>query len=139
MSQILVVDDDPFLLEWYSTVLTAAGHSVRTYPGPEEALAALSQAPVDVVITDLMMSEMDSGFTLARQIRSNPELAHIKVIIITAIKGRFGMSFSPRDDEELRTLGADAFFEKPVKPEQLIDKIRHLLRPQASPTSSEQT
>lgn len=131
MTTILVVDDDSFLLDWYRHVLTPAGYQIVTCGSPEEARASLATSRPDLVITDLMMSELDSGFELVRHVRGSAQLKHIPVIVITAIKGRFGLSFTPRNDDELRPTGADAFFEKPVAPERLLKTIRQLLRPTA--------
>ena len=80
-----------------------------------------------VVITDVMMAGLDSGFSFSRQIKEDPLLAGIPVIIVTAISSRRGFNFNPRTPEELAAMHADAFLGKPVAPLDLLAKIQELV------------
>jgi CheY-like chemotaxis protein len=72
-----------------------------------------------------MMKALDSGFTLAREVKSR--WARVPVILVTAAASQRGFDFSPRGSEDLAAMNADAFFDKPVAPDQLIAKVRDLL------------
>lgn len=72
-----------------------------------------------------MMKALDSGFTLAREVKSR--WPRVPVILVTAAASQRGFDFSPRGSEDLAAMNADAFFDKPVAPDKLIAKVRDLL------------
>ncbi len=102
------------------------------FSDPRAALAALrGRLPGSVpglLVTDLMMTQLDSGFTLARALKSEPRLAGIPVIIVSAVSSQKGFDFQPRSAEDLAAMGADAFFDKPVAPGVFLAKVKELLR-----------
>ena len=122
---ILLVDDDRDFLEQNRGVLAASGYRVSCFSDPQEALQAAEREPPDLVVSDLMMKALDSGFTLAREVKSR--WARVPVILVTAAASQRGFDFSPRGSEDLAAMNADAFFDKPVAPDQLIAKVRDLL------------
>jgi CheY-like chemotaxis protein len=110
-----IVDDDPEVLTILARMLEEAGHRVEASPS---SLAALKQIPIsrpDVVITDLMMPEMD-GFELMRKLRDRHELDDVKIIVLSAK----GYDFDRRRAKEL---GADGYLTKPFQREALLDSI----------------
>jgi len=110
-----IVDDDPEVLTILARMLEDAGHRVEASPS---SLAALKQIPMsrpDVVITDLMMPEMD-GFELMRKLRERHELADVKIIVLSAK----GYDFDRRRAKEL---GADGYLTKPFQRESLLASI----------------
>ena len=80
------------------------------------------------MITDLMMKSLDSGFSLARKIKSDPGFTDLPVIIVTAVASQRGFDFNPQNREEQEVMGCDAYFDKPVTPDLLIAKVKELLR-----------
>jgi CheY-like chemotaxis protein len=124
---IFLVDDDPDFLELNRRVLESGGFGTACYSDPQSALEAMGKTKPLLVISDLMMKALDSGFTLARTIKSNPELSAVPVIIVTAVSSQKGFDFKPRSREDLAAMGADAYFDKPVSPEALIAKVKELL------------
>jgi len=122
---ILLVDDDRDFLEQNRGVLAASGYRVSCFSNPQEALQAAEREPPDLVVSDLMMKALDSGFTLAREVKSR--WPRVPVILVTAAASQRGFDFSPRGSEDLAAMNADAFFDKPVAPDQLIAKVRDLL------------
>ena len=124
---ILLVDDDRDFLEQNRQVLAARGYRVECSSDPQEALQTAQRERPDLVVTDLMMKSLDSGFTLARALKGDPALAGIPVILVTAAASQRGFDFNPRTREDLRAMNADAFFDKPVSPLLLIAKIEELL------------
>jgi len=125
---IVLVDDDRDFLEMNRRILQAGGYSVQCYSDAEQAWAGIRQQPPALVITDLMMRSLDSGFSLARRIKQDPELGGLPVIIVTAAGAQRGFDFPPRSREELAAMNADAFFDKPVPPRELLAKVEELLR-----------
>jgi len=122
---ILLVDDDRDFLEQNRGVLTARGYRVAGFSDPGAALRAAEGEPPDLLVSDLMMKALDSGFTLARAIKSR--FPAVPVILVTAASSQRGFDFSPRGPEDLAAMNADAFFDKPVDPAALIAKVEELL------------
>ncbi len=127
-AHILLVDDDPDFIEIARSILEAGGYRVTACGEPGEALARLRAEPCDLLISDLMMQSLDSGFSLIRQIRADAALARLPVVLVTAISSEVGLSFTPQSRGELEALGADAFFDKPVEPGALLATVGQLLQ-----------
>jgi two-component system response regulator ChvI len=118
---IALVDDDRNILTSVSMTLEAEGFAVRTYTDGAEALRGLMQQPVDLAVLDIKMPRMD-GMELLEKLRRSSDLP---VIFLTS-----------KDDEvdELMGLrmGADDYIKKPFSQRLLIERIRTLLRREAS-------
>ncbi|MBM4033599.1 MAG: response regulator [Planctomycetes bacterium] len=125
---ILLVDDDHDFLEMTSHVLEAAGYRVATTSDPSAALGLIATEKPALVVSDLMMKALDSGFSLARAIKADERFRGVPVILVTAIASRLGLDFTPRTPADLAAMGADAFFEKPITPTKLLAEIERLLR-----------
>jgi len=124
---IMLVDDDRDFLEINRGLLEARGYRVVCFSDPDEALAAVKRERPDLLVTDLMMKNLDSGFSLARAIKAERALAGIPVILVTAVASQRGFDFNPRTREELAAMNAEAFFDKPVSPVALVAKVEELL------------
>ncbi len=124
---IVLVDDDPDFLELNRRLLEARGYRVLCFSDSRGALERLQAEPPAAVVADLMMKSLDSGFSLARSIKASPGLAAVPVIIVTAAASQRGFDFSPRGEEDLAAMSADAFFEKPVSPQALVARIEELI------------
>jgi len=117
--KFLIIDDDPIILMLMRAVLEEGGHSVKSY---ESSASALRDIPVDrpdVVISDVIMPEMD-GFELCREIRSRPDLAAIKIIMCSSKSYEF-------DRRRAKELGADGYIVKPIERESLLRLIGEIL------------
>jgi putative two-component system response regulator len=124
---VMVVDDNVPFLEVVEVVLQARGYRVVCCTGPDEALARIHAERPCLVVADVMMAGLDSGFSLSRRIKGDPQLAATPVILVTAMTSRRGFDFTPRSPEELAAMNADAYLAKPVAPEALLGKIDELL------------
>ena len=124
---VLVVDDDQDFLEMTQGVLEAGGYRVACARDAQAALETAIKEKPQLVITDLMMQEMGAGFSLSRKIKESPGCGDVPVIIVTAAGARFGYDFTPREPKDLAAMRADAFFEKPILPEELLARIAGLL------------
>jgi CheY-like chemotaxis protein len=124
---ILLVDDDADFVEMNRHVLEARGYRVAVAHDPAEAVTVIAERPPDLVITDLMMSDLDSGFAFARGIKENPRTKETPVIIVTSVSSQMGFDFRPRTPDDLAAMHVDAYFDKPVPPQALLEKIQSLL------------
>ena len=124
---VIVVDDDPDFCDIYSQILKKKGYRIFCFTNAEQALEKMSEEKPMVVITDLMMSSLDSGFSFAQAIRDDSRFRDVPIIVVTAIGGKLGMDFTPRNNEDLAAMCADAFFAKPISPDVLISKIEELV------------
>jgi two-component system, OmpR family, response regulator len=123
--KILVVDDDLDLLEQMTSVLSAGGYEVVSAEGRAAAEETLLRFKPDLAIFDLMMEEKDSGFVLSYQIKKlYPD---VPVIMLTAVAGSTGVSFSANNPEARSWIKVDKLMDKPVRPEQLKNEVSRLL------------
>lgn len=111
MATVLVVDDEPDVLFLLRIILESAGFEVRTATDGVEALSECAAGGIDVIITDLMMPNMD-GTELIRSVRATEGIAATPIVVVTA---------RPESVE-----GADAFLSKPFSSQDLIDRARAL-------------
>jgi phosphate regulon transcriptional regulator PhoB len=118
--RILVVDDEPDLVELVSYNLKKEGFKVTTSPDGEDALEKVRKSAFDLVILDLMLPGIQ-GVELCRMIRGNPRTEAVPIIMLTA-KGDVS--------DKIRGLetGADDYMTKPFSPKELIARVRALLR-----------
>ncbi len=124
---IMLVDDDPDFLDMNRHVLEDRGYRILCASDPQQALAKMAAHKPDLIITDLMMKSLDSGFSFARLLRQDIRFKNIPIIIVTAVGAQRGFDFRPRTPAELAAMCADAYFEKPVAPDTLLKKVEELL------------
>ena len=123
---ILVIDDDIDILEQVALILKSDGYRVTQAQGQKEGEEALLTQIPDLVVVDLMMEHMDSGFVICHHVkRLYPDLP---VILLTAVKAATGLDFHPKSAEAAAWIKADVLMDKPVRPEQLKQEVRHLLK-----------
>lgn len=127
MPLIMLVDDDPDFLDINRHILEPAGYRVRCATDPQAALAGMNEERPDLVITDLMMCNLDAGFSLARQLKRDARFAGVPVIIVTAVSAQAGYDFTPQTPADLAAMSADAYLSKPVAPRELLDRVEALL------------
>ncbi|WP_205514448.1 response regulator transcription factor [Longitalea arenae] len=115
---ILLVDDEEEILDFLERILQGKYAVLKTLDG-REALQALESNAVQLIISDVMMPDMD-GFELCARIKSNVEYSHIPVILLTA-KNTIQAKVQGLE------LGADAYIEKPFSKEHLLAQMASLL------------
>ena len=122
--KILVVDDEPDMVEMLTMMLENASYDVvAAYDGKEGVEKAREESP-DVIILDLMMPEMD-GFEACKKIKHDSDLADIPVLVLTAINKHFSHTRYARNMG--LTLEAEDYIDKPVAPNVLLERIEWLL------------
>ncbi len=117
---ILLVDDEPDILEIVRYNLTSEGYTVETAENGIEAIAQAKKVKPQLIIMDVMMPKMD-GIEACEKIRSIPELAETVITFLTAR----GEDYSQMAGFEA---GADDYITKPIKPKILVSKVKALLR-----------
>jgi CheY-like chemotaxis protein/HPt (histidine-containing phosphotransfer) domain-containing protein/class 3 adenylate cyclase len=128
--KLLVVDDQPYDTLLVSTYLREEGYQVLTANTGEDALKlVLSESP-DIVLSDVMMPGMN-GFEVCRRIKSYEQTVLTPVVLITALDGQ-------GDRIEGIQAGADEFLSKPINREELIARVRSLLRYQQARSQLEE-
>jgi CheY-like chemotaxis protein len=120
MGHILVIDDDAVLRRVITLALEQAGHSVLRCENGRKAIEYLAHAQADLLITDIVMPEMDGVETVRAARRLAPQLP------ILAISG--GGSFAPDDYLGIaQVFGANAVLPKPFRPAELVAKVAAML------------
>ena len=135
---IVIVDDDYDFLEINRMILERAGYRVMTASEPGEALAKMENEKPDLIITDLMMTNLDSGFSFSSTIKSDPRFADVPIIISTSVSSALGLDFRPRTSEEMAQMNVDAYFDKPLDARMLLAKVSELLATRSRRPQSDQ-
>jgi len=123
---ILIVDDDPDILEQYDLLLKAEGYKVVQAGGMAEAEETILTVRPDLAILDLMMDEKDAGFVLCNHLKRI--YTELPVIIVSNVTPATGLDFRPRNGEEQSWVRADLMLNKPIVAERLRTEVRRLLK-----------
>lgn len=116
---ILVVEDQEDNRRIMRDLLTSVGYEVIEAVTGEEGVAAAETHRPDLILMDIQLPGLD-GYEATRQIKANPDLEHIPIIVVTsyALSG---------DDVKAFEAGCDAYVSKPFSPRELLAKIREYL------------
>ncbi len=121
MADILIVDDDPDIVEACRLMLDARGHTVRIAYNREDGEACIRKQQPDLLILDVMMARPDDGILMARALKAGG--CTFPILMLTSVSRSVGI-----DSRDLE-LGAlfDEFQEKPVDTRTMIEKVERLL------------
>jgi DNA-binding response OmpR family regulator len=120
--KILIVDDEPDMVEWLTTFFEDHGYStIFAYDG-EEGFRKMQEEKPDLVTLDITMDK-ESGIRMYRNIHSNEEMARIPVVMVTGVSADFKKFIEGRKQVPPPT----AYFEKPVDQDQLLKKVKELI------------
>jgi len=114
MKKILLVDDEPDIVEFLKYNLEQQNFEVLVSSNGTEALKKVKQKP-DLIILDIMMDGM-SGFEVCKKIKANPEYEYIPIIFLTAKAGEV-------DEIKDLKIGASDYIQKPISPKKLIARV----------------
>lgn len=117
--KILAVDDEPNILLSLEYILEQEGYDIHVARDGDEALELAQEIHPDLILLDVAMPRRD-GYEVCRLLRERPDLAAIKVVMLTA-KGQ------PLEKKKGLEVGADVYVTKPFSVEDLLDKIRTAL------------
>jgi len=130
--KILIIDDDPDLVESIRITLEANNYQVFSAGNGTDGLKMVKEVNPDLIILDVMMDSITEGFQVSQKIRSRDpqsefrDYAQIPILMITAVSQKMNMSFSPEEDGDY--LPVDEFVEKPIRLEALLEKIKKFIK-----------
>ena len=122
MARILVVDDDADVVEAVRIWLSKAGHEIASAFNRDEGMRLAGEGNTDLLILDIMMAEPDDGIAMAQELRKKG--FDKPILIMSSISKVTGLTYG-KDDA---MIPVDAFVEKPVKPDVLVEKVSALLK-----------
>lgn len=116
---VLVVEDEPTILQALTFLLNQAGFTVRVARDGEEALTGIETEPPALVLLDVMLPKRD-GFDVCETIRANPAWKDVRIIMLTAMG---------RDADRKRglALGADAYLTKPFSTREVLARVQNIM------------
>ncbi len=129
MAKILIIDDDPDIVTSARLSLEAAGHAVVEAHNGTEGLEKIKAEKPDLIILDVMMDTTTEGFQLTLQLRSPDPTSEYKdfletpILMLTSIHSTTPLRFGPTEDY----LPVDEFVDKPLDPDELVNKVEALL------------
>jgi DNA-binding response OmpR family regulator len=121
VSKILIVDDDPDIVEAGRLVLEREGHDVSGAASYDEGMRQMETFEPDLLILDVMMEEPDDGLRMARELRRRGY--ELPIIMLTSVNAALGLNIEK--DEEI--VPVEEFQPKPVDPQTLVAKVNALL------------
>jgi DNA-binding response OmpR family regulator len=120
MALIAIIDDDPDIIDASTIVLKSRGYQVITASNPKDGYDVVMKNKPDLVILDVMMDEPDDGFFLAQKFRR--EKIKTPILMYTSVSKAIGMDYAAGE-----LVPVDDFVEKPISPDELIQKVEKLL------------
>ena len=130
MPKILIIDDDPDIVDSCRLFLERKGFDVAGAASRDAGMKAVDSYKPDLLILDVMMDTTTAGFQFALALRSpdpaSPLAAYrqVPILMITALHRTTDLRFGP----DAEYLPVDAFVDKPVDPDKLIEKVNELLK-----------
>ena len=121
VAKILIVDDDPDIVEACHLVLEREGYEVESASNRADGMKKIVEVKPDLLILDVMMEEPDDGLRMAREIRKAGHT--LPIIMLTSVNAAMGLNIDK--DEEM--VPVEEFQPKPVDPQTLIAKVKKLL------------
>ena len=122
--KVLVVDDDPDILDAITTILSTQPYSIDTARDGVECVDKVRADVPDLIVLDLLMPNVD-GFAVVRELRDNPRYAKVPILILTSVR-----EDASRRRYELETglaMDVQDYVEKPVSPADLLERVSNLL------------
>ena len=124
-AKILLIDDDNDFVEATKIILESKPYEVIVAHEGDEGLRKAKEESPDLILLDIIMPVKD-GFTAAEQFKEDPQLSKIPVIMLTSFSTRGQQTGIPR--ARGYSLEAEDYIEKPVSPEELLDRVQGYLK-----------
>jgi two-component system alkaline phosphatase synthesis response regulator PhoP len=125
MAKILIIDDDPDIVQAMRIMLKDKGYSVISEENAEKGIKSTWKEKPDLIILDVMMPGQD-GFEVARILKKDPNTQKIPILMLTAVKDKMGFDFAREAGNE-DWLPVDDYCDKPLDHKDLIAKVGQLL------------
>jgi DNA-binding response OmpR family regulator len=121
MALIAIIDDDPDIIEASTIVLKSKGYDVISASNPDDGFRIVIDEKPQLIILDVMMDEPDDGFFLAQKFRR--EGIKTPILMYTSVSKTIGFEYGSGE-----MVPVDDFVEKPISPDQLVEKVETLLQ-----------
>jgi DNA-binding response OmpR family regulator len=122
--KILIVDDDPDLVEAVTMILESKNYEVAAAYGGIEGLQKAKSENPDLIVLDVMMPDKD-GYVVCKELKADPKLKKIPVLLLTAVVSKIATTrYTQQMGLETE---ADDYIDKPVEPDVLVKRIETLL------------
>ena len=125
-AKILVADDDQDIRDSLQAILENQQYTVVTAADRTESMEKIETEKPDLIILDVMMSTWQDGFEMARELKKDPQLKDIPILMLTGIKDKTGIDFKATAGDPT-WCPVEAFLEKPVGPTTLLAEVGKLL------------
>jgi len=122
---VIIVDDDVDILEAVKLTLENAGYEVATASSGQEGMARIREGGIALVILDVMMARDTEGFQIAQDLKADPDLKDIPILMMTSVGAKSGFQFDPKTDGDY--LPVEDYVDKPVDPADLVARVNRLL------------
>lgn len=121
MKEILLVEDDPFLVDMYKTRLEREGFKVNVVKNGKDFFRALSKTKPELILLDIILPYVD-GWEILKELKKKEEYKNIKVIVLSNLSQK-------EDIEKSKKLGAEMFLVKAhFTPSEIIEKIKEIIK-----------
>jgi CheY-like chemotaxis protein len=130
--KILIIDDDPDLVESMQITLEANNYEVESAYNGTDGLKLVKETNPDLIILDVMMDSITEGFQVSYQLRNRDpqseyrDYSNIPILMLTGVSQKMHMKFSPEIDEDY--LPVDELVEKPIQLDTLLEKVKKLIK-----------
>lgn len=125
MDKILIIDDEPAIVELVEAKLRTSGYQTIAATNGRDGIAAAHASPPDLVLLDILMPEID-GFEVCRRLKADQVTKGIPIMFLSG-------KLLERDVVKGLELGADDYIIKPFSPRELVARIKHILESRATP------
>ena len=124
--KLLIIDDDVDLVEMNRAFFNSKGFTVFTAYNGQDGLKAMIKEKPDLVILDVMMTEVGEGFEVARNVRQTEDIKDTPILMLTSVNQEHDFSLTIGPDDAWNPV--DEFLEKPVSHQQLLAKVNEMLK-----------
>ncbi|MBP7867373.1 MAG: response regulator [Acidobacteria bacterium] len=126
MAHIMIVDDDPDIIQAYRMILETRGYTVTEAYSSQEAWNLLQKSTPDLMVLDCMMEEFTSGFDLAKDIRT--QWPRLPILMLTSVTEHMSDTWKFSPEQDGHWLPVQRFLEKPVAPDVMVQEIEKALK-----------
>lgn len=126
-AKIVVVDDDQDIRDSVASMLETQGYDVITAKDRPEGMEKIKAEKPDLAVLDVMMDSSSDGFEMSRELKKNPELKDMPILLLTGVNQETGFDFESAAGDS-QWCPVDGFLNKPVEPESLISEVSRLLQ-----------
>jgi len=118
---VMVIDDDPDIVDYVSSILSPY-YNVKTGYSGSECLELVESNHPDIILLDVIMSHLSDGLDCIRKLKESPQTKQIPVVMLTSVNDVYDY----RSQVEASFFGHDRWLDKPVKPEVLLQTVREI-------------